>query len=267
MDIIDRETRRVTFDAVAEDYEAARPGYPDEAIEALAAAVDLSAGTRCLEVGVGTGQATRKIAPYGCAITDLEPGKNLAQVARKALASFSNVHIETRSFEDLEIPALPFDLLYSATAFHWTDPAVRWDRAARLVRRGGYVALLTNKSMEAVLETKFHLAVQPIYERHGADKRGGRGLKNTTVAAAEALHSELEEDTRFEICLTDTYPWELSLTASELARLHMTFSDHLRMPTEVLNALHADLKSLIDDKFGGSVVKPYETELVVARRV
>jgi hypothetical protein len=35
-----------------------------------------------------------------------------------------------------------FDLVVSATAFHWVDPEVKYDKAARRLGRGGWLALL-----------------------------------------------------------------------------------------------------------------------------
>lgn len=267
MEIVEREARSVTFDSVADDYQAARPGYPDETINAIVGIAELDRNSRCLEVGVGTGQATRKLAPYECPITGLEPGENLARVARTSLASFSNVEINVTTFEAFENHSGPYDLLYSATAFHWTDPRTRWKKAAHLIRKGGYIALLTNKSMEAIHETPFYLAARPIYQKRYESGESGSGRASTTLAATQILHRELDEAAEFEICLTEALPWEMNLSSDDLVRLHMTFSDHLRLPEETRHVLHRELKDLADTKFGGEVTKPYETALVIGRRV
>jgi hypothetical protein len=53
------------------------------------------------------------------------------------------VSVEVSSFEDYG-PTGPFDLIVSATAFHWVDPTVGWEKAARLLRpTKGWLALLT----------------------------------------------------------------------------------------------------------------------------
>ena len=78
-----RELGRV-FDEVPQLYDRVRPGCPDELFADLAAVVDLAAASTVLEVGYGTGQATRSRAARGYAVTAVEPGANLAALARAA---------------------------------------------------------------------------------------------------------------------------------------------------------------------------------------
>lgn len=269
MEIEDHEARRKTFDLAAQDYEAARPGYPEAAIAELVTATGLKPGSKCLEIGVGTGQATRDIAPMGCTITGLEPGSNLAQVAEAVLKPFPAVQIVQSTFENFRAPISSFDLLYSATAFHWTDPELRWDKTASLLKPGGHIALLTNKSMEGELHTDFHEASQSIYAsyvREPSEQSRSISLENITLAIAEALHLELEDDPRFEVIISQSFSFNLELTAAQVCQLQMTFSDHLLLDENIRSAIHEELKVLIDREFGGRVTKPYETALVVARR-
>ncbi|MHB1488671.1 MAG: class I SAM-dependent methyltransferase [Acidimicrobiales bacterium] len=94
-----RETARAVFDQVAYDYDRARPSYPDEAITDLCDRCRLTDTSRVLEVGCGTGQATRLLARVGCAIRCFEPGDNLARLARANLASSQRVEVLSATFE------------------------------------------------------------------------------------------------------------------------------------------------------------------------
>ncbi len=69
---------RLGFDGDADRYARARPGYPAEAFDDLAATVDLGPGSRVLEIGPGTGQATRDLARTGASTTAVEIGAQLA---------------------------------------------------------------------------------------------------------------------------------------------------------------------------------------------
>lgn len=258
-----REERGKAFDASADDYEAARPSYPDEAIADIVEIAGLSESSRILEVGVGTGQATRKFGPLGCEIVGLEPGPRLAEAARQALAAFDNISILNNSFENYE-GLESFDLILSATAFHWTDPQTRWQRVTKLLKSGGHIAILTNKSMEKEENTLFYQAAQPLYKEVVLE-RGEKDPKNTTILVAKDLGSELHEDKDFNVVLEKSYRYDLVLDAGKLIQLHKTFSDHLLMKEENRNWLFAGLRKLIDEDFGGKVVKPYETEVVVAQ--
>ncbi|MFF3059953.1 class I SAM-dependent methyltransferase [Streptomyces sp. NPDC057909] len=53
-----------------------------------------------LQVGFGTGQATRSLAALGCSVTAVEPGADMAALARHRIASFRNVEVETSTFEE-----------------------------------------------------------------------------------------------------------------------------------------------------------------------
>src|SRR3954466_4385062 len=88
------------FDEVPELYDRVRPGYPDELFTDLASSTGMGAGTSVLEVGCGTGQATRSLAQLGCSVTAVEPGAGLAALARQRLAAFGDVTVETSTFEE-----------------------------------------------------------------------------------------------------------------------------------------------------------------------
>ena len=63
-----------TFDSVTADYDRWRPDYPAALYRDLLALCPLNEASRALEIGIGTGQATRPILETGCAVTAVEPG-------------------------------------------------------------------------------------------------------------------------------------------------------------------------------------------------
>jgi ubiquinone/menaquinone biosynthesis C-methylase UbiE len=129
------------FDGVAQLYDATRPGYPAEIVEFLAATAGAGTGSAVLEVGCGTGQLTRDLARLGFDLTAIDIGPAMVAMARRALAD-APVSFRTCSFEDFAAADSSFDLIVSATAFHWIDPEVRFSKSARLLRPGGWLALL-----------------------------------------------------------------------------------------------------------------------------
>jgi ubiquinone/menaquinone biosynthesis C-methylase UbiE len=136
-----REQRRVLFDAVAGLYDATRQGYPPEMVDAVVANAAIGPGAAVLEIGCGTGQLTRQLAGRRFALTAIDIGAAMVRAARSNVADPA-ARFEVCSFEDFG-GAGPFDLIVSATAFHWIDPGVGLDKAARLLRPGGWLALLT----------------------------------------------------------------------------------------------------------------------------
>ena len=93
--ISERERLRRTFDAVAEEYQDARPEYPEGLYEALISLTGVVAGADELcEVGCASGKATLPLARRGFAIRCVELGGALAAEARRNLAGFERVRVD-----------------------------------------------------------------------------------------------------------------------------------------------------------------------------
>jgi len=136
-----REDWRRRFDSVAGLYDATRQGYPPELVDEVCTTAGLGPGAAVLEIGCGTGQLTRQLAGRGFSLTAIDIGAAMVETARRNVPD-PLVRFEVCSFEDFPGNG-PFDLIVSATAFHWVDPSVGWVKTARLLRRGGWLALLS----------------------------------------------------------------------------------------------------------------------------
>jgi SAM-dependent methyltransferase len=129
-------SRAQSFGSVAAAYERFRPGYPDELVDEVLAYADRSVRT-ALEIGAGTGKATRVFAGHGVAVTATDPDAAMLEELRKHVpATVSTVR---GAFEDLPTSST-YDLVFAAAALHWTEPAGRWSRVAALLNPGGTFA-------------------------------------------------------------------------------------------------------------------------------
>jgi len=81
-----RRYQRGLFDGAARLYQATRPGYPRELAGFVAATAGAGAGTPVLEVGCGTGQLTERLMPFGFALTAIDIGASMIEVARERVA-------------------------------------------------------------------------------------------------------------------------------------------------------------------------------------
>ena len=135
-----REQARSAFDLVADAYDAARPDYPAELWADIEAVTRLGPGSRVLEVGCGTGQATRQLVAYGCDVDAVELGPALAATTRR---NHPDVRVHVGDFETIALAISPVDVVLSAMAWHWLDPSVSYRRAAALLRPGGWLVLVT----------------------------------------------------------------------------------------------------------------------------
>ncbi|HEU5265063.1 MAG TPA: class I SAM-dependent methyltransferase [Jatrophihabitans sp.] len=128
----------LVFGSVADRYERYRLGYPDE----LFAAVLRYAGRPlrvALEIGAGTGKATRLFASHGVEVTALEPDAEMTAVLARTTHGLPVAPVSA-TFERFRTERR-FDLVYAAAAWHWTDPTTRWAKAVELLVPGGVLAL------------------------------------------------------------------------------------------------------------------------------
>jgi SAM-dependent methyltransferase len=161
----DRRDLSRVFNEVPELYDRVRPAYPDALFDDLVAITDMDEGSSVLEVGCGTGQATRSLAALGCSVTAVEPGAVMAALARQRLATFGNVEVETTTFEDWNDRGRCFDVLVAASAWHWVDPGIGWSRAHDVLRPQGWMALLGNVVVRRQGEPEVYAETADLHER------------------------------------------------------------------------------------------------------
>ena len=136
------------FDEIAAEYDRHRPAYPDELIDQACRVAGIGSGDRVLEVGCGSGQLTRGLVARGLHVTVLEPGKSLIALARQNLEGAGEVEFVNAQFEDALLPRAQFAAVFSASAFHWIDPEVSWQKAADVLVPGGTLALVQYFGLE-----------------------------------------------------------------------------------------------------------------------
>jgi trans-aconitate methyltransferase len=102
---------------------------------------DLKLNDRILEVGCGTGQATKSFAKRGFPILATDSGSEMLRGARESLANFSNVEFLETTFEAWPTERAAFRLIIAAQSWHWVSPEVRFWKAAEALSRDGSLAV------------------------------------------------------------------------------------------------------------------------------
>ncbi|MEU2284138.1 methyltransferase domain-containing protein [Streptomyces sp. NPDC013178] len=254
---------RDTFDTVAERYDRARPSYPPPLAGQLIRSAGLGPGSRVLEIGPGTGQLTRPLAETGCRLTAVELGPSLAAVARRNLDAFPQVDVVVSDFERWPLPAEPFDLVVSATAFHWIDPSLRVAKTADALRPGGLLALVTTHHV-AGGSVEFFADAQGCYERWDPATPPGLRLEPEEDIASDTR--ELTLGSRYADVTVRRHAQEVTYSADAYIDVLLTYSGHLALDEPARQGLLTCIRDLIENRYGGTVTKRYLHELVTARR-
>jgi SAM-dependent methyltransferase len=253
--------RRLCFDEVAELYDRARPGYPSKLVADVVALGGLGTGARILEIGCGTGQATRSFASLGFHVRCLEPGPALARIARERLASFPHVEVVGSSFETWPLEPEAFDLVFSAQAFHWIAPEIPFAKSAAALRPGGGLAVFGNVPMWR--DSAVRSAIDAAYARH-APSLGGGATPASWYAEDGALETRFTESGKFCDVTVRSYPWSQAYGVEEYLDLLRTHSDHRALPPLQHEALLSEIGRALETH-GGSLHLAYEAHLCFAR--
>lgn len=146
------------FGRAAGEYERARPGYPSAVIDLLAETGGLDRGRLVVDLAAGTGKLTRLLGSSGATVIAVEP------VAAMAESLVGTRLITAATAEALPLRTEVVDLLTAAQAFHWFDAAAAMDEVRRVVRPGGWLAVLWNERDESVSWVR---SLGHLMERHG----------------------------------------------------------------------------------------------------
>ncbi len=266
MDFAPRSRRlRSVFDEAPELYDRARPGYPAPLFDDLAALARLTAGARVVEIGCGTGQATRSLAERGYRVTCVELGSGLAALARQRLAGFPAVEVVNAPFEAWRPEVAGFDACTAFTAFHWLDPDRRYPACAAVLRPGGALAVVVTQHVLPEGGDPFFVAVQEDYRAvlPGGDETWAGGPPRPDNVPD--MRSEIDASGLFGDVALRRYLWEVRFDADGYVALLRTFSDHRALDGEQRAELEGRIRRRIEARHGGTVRKTYLAMLHVAR--
>lgn len=227
-----REQQRVLFDGVAELYDATRQSYPAGMIDAIFTTAAAGRGA-VLEIGCGTGQLTRRLAGRGLNVTAIDIGAAMTEAARCNVGD-PMVRFQTSSFEDFADGG-PFDLIVSATAFHWVDPGIGLAKAARLLRPGGWLALLTTGER---YPEPFRTRLRDLWMRYS--RQTGKWPGQPAWAAA------LRETTLFGEPAEARHTMALRLPAETVMGVERTRATFLSYSEQDQASFTADLRTLLE---------------------
>ena len=250
-----------TFDTVAAEYDRWRPTYPQALYDDVFAACPQTDGRNALEIGIGTGQATRPVLDAGYAVCAVEQGENMAVFSRKKFAAHRDFSVEVCRFEECDAPPEQFDLIFSATAFHWIPEEIGYKKVYALLKPGGVFARFANRPGPDTVHPGLHEAIQAVYDEFMP--RPGKKVWFNEAKAAEI--AAIPEKYGFTDCTYRLYRRTRDFTAAEYIRLLGTYSDHIALGEGTLARFNAGIEAAIN-RHGGVITIGDIVDLELAQR-
>ena len=250
-----------TFDLDPAGYAAGRPGYPPEVFDVLESRCGLGPGTAVVEIGPGTGQATKELLARGARVHGVEPGPRLAAYLRGVLDEES-LSVSVSTFEDVVLAEESVDLVVGATSFHWLEADASIAKVVTGLRPRGWVALWWNVFYDPAGPDAFSLALEPLYTALG-DREAPHGGQR---ALDEGYWLGLFSDAGLVAGECRRFTLELDHAAEDLVALYSTFSGTRARPADERARFLAGVRAVADDGFGGRVRRRYMTVLYTAQK-
>lgn len=195
--------RASSFGPGAQDYDRYRPGYPDDAVAWFVPAH----ATRVADVGAGTGKLTGSLLARGLEVDAIEPDDAMLAVLRTRHPA-ARAHLA--GADALPLPDGSVDAVLVAQAWHWFPYADALAQARRVLRHGGWLALVWNAS----------LPQEPWEHELAALDPDGGGTSGTldAIPGLDGLDQE-----------TASFPWSEWLSPEEIRARAATHSAYVVM--------------------------------------
>lgn len=112
-----------TFNTVAAEYDKWREEYVPELFKDIFSFKQIEESSNVLEIGIGTGQATKPVLDTGCS---------------------PRLSVITLPFEEYKELRESYDLIFSASAFHWITEEIGYPKVFDMLKHGGVFARFAN---------------------------------------------------------------------------------------------------------------------------
>lgn len=251
------------FDEAVSNYEKRRPNYGTELFEDIINYAEINKDKSLIEIGCGTGQATEPLLKTNCKVTAVELGENLSSFTREKFKSYKNFNVVYSAFEDYDCDDNKFDMLYSATAFHWIPDEIGYKKAYRVIKNGGTLALFWNRPSINDKDNPLHQKIQSFYNEllpHWSYKV----TNNDDKSRYSNIINKIEQYGFMNIELK-LYNNTRKITGVEYIELLNTYSDHLALEKTIKARLFNGIRTVIE-QCGNELIINDTIDLYLARK-
>ncbi|MBD2430017.1 MULTISPECIES: class I SAM-dependent methyltransferase [Fischerella] len=259
----DLEHRKNWYSPAAEAYNKTRPRYPQDLIRQVVEITQLSSNSKILEVGCGPATATVAFAQLGCSILSLEPNTDFYQLAQQNCQQYPNVEIQNTSFEEWMLETEKFDAVLAASSFHWIPMEVGYPKAAKALKKNGYLILLWNKELQP--RYRVYQRLSEVYQIHAPSLNRYEDRK-TQEDILRGLGQMIIDSGQFKDLVAGNVESEVIYTVDEYLTLLNTYSPYLKLEPQNKEALFTGLRDRIEHEFGGSLHLSYISAFHIAQK-
>ncbi|MCR5328410.1 MAG: class I SAM-dependent methyltransferase [Saccharofermentans sp.] len=255
-----------TFDTVVANYDKMRPGYVPELFEAVFNYAAIDENSKALEVGSGSGQATKPVLDKGCELISVEYGENFSKILKEKFKDYPKFSVITGKFEDTQLPADTFDLIFSATAFHWVPEEIGYKKVFEILKPGGAFARFANRPRNCKDAPELAGDIEALYNEYYNPQHNIKPgtQKWFTEDDAKAI-SLIPEKYGFTDIRLQLFYRERVFTAHEYTALLGTYSDHIAIEEKIRNEFFAKIEDAIN-RHGGRITISDTMDLELARK-
>ncbi|HZG98532.1 MAG TPA: class I SAM-dependent methyltransferase [Nocardioidaceae bacterium] len=196
-------------------------------------------GKRLLEIGAGSGLATRELVRSGSDVLAVEPGPQLARLLKDDVPEAS---VRRARLEDVELPDSSFDSVVAATSMHWVNLSVALPKLHAALRPRGWLAVWRHRFGDSV-DTEFRRRVEQVVAERVRQNVGERRADDRPTMA------ELTTGAWFEAVRTEQWRWSIDLSTDQVRRLFRTFSDWSESEVEAVAEAADDLGGVVTEHY------------------
>lgn len=251
-----------TFNTVSEEYDTWRPDYVEELYNDLFSYKTINKDKKVLEIGIGTGQATEPFLKSGCRLTAVELGRNLTDFSKKKFGEYDNFEIINSSFEDIDLRENSFDMIYSATAFHWIPEEIGYTKVFNLLKNGGVFVRFANRPYKDKENEELDKSIRKVYSKYMT----GSVMRPEFDEEQCKRIANIASKYGFEDITHKVYKRTRTFTPEGYTSLLGTYSDVISLENEIRIKFLDEIRDVISKK--GGKITVYDTiDLQLARKI
>ena len=258
-----KANQNTSFDEIPEQYDKYRPTYPKDLISEIIQTSGVDLDSSILEIGAGTGHATKEFLERELSVLAVEPGANFCAFMEDKFSKFSKFNVINSTLESAKLSENSFDLIYAAQSIHWVREDLRYKLPWTLLKDGKYLATFGHAKGD--LDSEIRAKIDSIYNKYNPTSFDGAEYSKLRDQNSKDSLNEIKNSGFYESVEQKQYNWKTSYSSEEYINLIDTYSENRTLEDNSKKLLYSEFKDLIVS-LGDKIEVPYITTLRLARK-